>query len=1707
MKSFNYCLVIFFISFNISLFGQGVDTTAFPESDREALYKEIEKVLTEFKREDCDQAMSDLKTAIKERRMTEQHYEGFLKLTNVMVKRKMKRWNYILPVLSTIIKFAQDDNLTSQYFDRWIDISVKILEDQDPRKTFIFENYLKWSYEFWINNNLYKISLGSHTWKSESKNFDIKYENKELSVSYTNATLYCFNKADSLTIKNATGTYYPLKGEGGLWVGKSGTVDWNHDGARDARCQFKDFSFNAKQTSYKVDNATLSYTSVFKAPLEGTFSDRISRRTEVVQIKDPKTKEMVEVTRTPPNLSYPRFASKSRNIKIDDIGEGVDYYGGFRLEGSVVRGYGDENGRSIIYISNAAGQVVAKAVSKDFDIFKGERVVSSDAEVSLYLHHDGGIDSIYHPNTRITFNIQKREITLDRGKSKSSRVPFFNSLQQSELKTSFIKWPIDSDKIDIGNNEENLEMNSDKFFDDDVNEKYRLITTINPLIKFALYSEKLGQSTQEIKDGTCNGTNDWSGFDDEPESLDELCARDPTQCPEWYLEELENKKNNPDPINEDNPDVLDPPAPEEGTIDIGPPFDPRRIPAAELLVLLDKRMEKLNIMSCSEIEKVKKNPAFKIIKSHKDWKDFERNFPKKYKFGAIDATDVLSFTNDVVGPSHNIQNGWTLIQDMIADGFVTFDYKDSLVVLREKLFHYKNSANTKDKEHDFDRIKIKSVPSSSQKRESNAVLDIKSQEMETSGVQSFVLSDSQNVWCEPFRQKVVMKKNRDMDFDGIMTAGMLRFTGQNFHFSYQDYNVVMDSVDYVDFYIYEREVITQEESEEYAGFFKSSRVVDEAGFPSKVTVPIRNQLRNTKGILLIDISTNKSGKMASAKNMPSFDCLDTSYVYFERQNRMNKYGEKIYSSENFYYQVFPFVLDKLDRYDPEKLSFRGRFYSAGILPLVTEPLKVMFMDLSFGFETETPGDEGYPIYLREDANKGKGRFTGLFGMSNQGLIGKGRLDYLGATIESEYIEFLPERFVTDKVDSFTLREEVIDGVEFPKVLGEQVFIDWMPYNDSMFIESDIENNVPFQLFEKGEHALTGSLNLTPRGLLGRGIFEWDEAEMKSNPGGDFVFGRNSVTSASTSVSIKQQGDLAFAFSNDNVEAVVDFDKRVGDFIAQEKDLSTDLPYNSYKTSLDRFHWDMDKKNIHIDATQGKAGFFLATEMSQDSLFFLGESADYDLNTGLLQIDGVDHIRVADAFIYPKDRHVEIEEASHMRTLEDSRVLADTANQNHQIQRATINVLSKREYTATGYLEFNVEGHKEQEVFFSEVRVKQDGRKYITTGSGNLEETDSFYLDNRTRFKGEVHLSAESKNLTFAGYAKLASKVIPYPQWFTINSQIDKKNVSIDYKVPQNPDGESLFVGLFLGMDSLYLYPCILAPKDNNQDRSIFSAQGVIQFDRQNQMYMFGDSAKVLGKAEAGKLFTVSEANAKVTAEGKFDFSQGFNKEGMPPVQVECAGDFSFFMDKASDYRFEMVTLLDFYFPEVLSSIIIEDLNSNEETKEEYLYTSVRNAKLKSRLKEFVKDEAAYEKMWKLAADDNRLILPETLKHTFFFPTLVLKWSEKTQSFVSQGNLGLSSIGGKHIGQIIKGALEVQIDPLRGDVLTFYITSPNGDWYYFQYANGILTTASSNPNYNNAVTGMKRKDAKIRTDNGASFEVVIGNAAQYSQFRQRANSAF
>lgn len=184
-----------------------------------------------------------------------------------------------------------------------------------------------------------------------------------------------------------------------------------------------------------------------------------------------------------------------------------------------------------------------------------------------------------------------------------------------------------------------------------------------------------------------------------------------------------------------------------------------------------------------------------------------------------------------------------------------------------------------------------------------------------------------------------------------------------------------------------------------------------------------------------------------------------------------------------------------------------------------------------------------------------------------------------------------------------------------------------------------------------------------------------------------------------------------------------------------------------------------------------------------------------------------------------------------------------------------------------------------------------------------------------------------------------------------------------------------------------------------------------------------------------------------------------------------------------------------------------DLQSNEDLIEKVLYASIKNEKLHQHMQNYIPDEKKFEKMWKKVEDDERLQLPPDFMHAFFFVNNKILWSPKTQSFVTQGNrLQLGSIGGKHVGQVVKGHIEILNDPARGDALTFYIISPNGDWYYFSYQNAFLKTVSSNADYNNAISSLKAKDKRVKTENGNYIEIIIGSPGEYSSFKNKAGSA-
>src|SRR6185436_21184372 len=115
---------------------------------------------------------------------------------------------------------------------------------------------------------------------------------------------------------------------------------------------------------------------------------------------------------------------------------------------------------------------------------------------------------------------------------------------------------------------------------------------------------------------------------------------------------------------------------------------------------------------------------------------------------------------------------------------------------------------------------------------------------------------------------------------------------------------------------------------------------------------------------------------------------------------------------------------------------------------------------------------------------------------------------------------------------------------------------WIPYEDSMIVKQD---SIPFTMFDL-KTTLRGALVLQSKGLRGSGFVDWADAQLSSS---DIGFGKNKLKADSADFLIKSLDPKKFALQTRDVNASIDFDKRVGDFKSNTDDATTTFPYNQY----------------------------------------------------------------------------------------------------------------------------------------------------------------------------------------------------------------------------------------------------------------------------------------------------------------------------------------------------------------------------------------------------------------------------------------------------------------------------------------------------------------------------------------------------------------
>lgn len=1020
----------------------------------------------------------------------------------------------------------------------------------------------------------------------------------------------------------------------------------------------------------------------------------------------------------------------------------------------------------------------------------------------------------------------------------------------------------------------------------------------------------------------------------------------------------------------------------------------------------------------------------------------------------------------------SIQN---LLFDLASRGFLNYDFDLQKVTLFDKLFHYVDASNEK---VDYDDIKLISLAPKME----NAYFPVRDSVITINGLSNVEFSSKQKVGLKPLGDKILLKKNRNMTFNGRLFAGRTLFYGNYFNFDYNEFNIKMDSALNLDLYLPTGEV-------------------DKKMQP--ITFVVKSSIEKVKGVLLIDAPNNKSGKEDIAL-FPSINTKGFSYVFYDQK----KIHEGCYHRDSFYFQLDRFNLNALDSLTAGDLNFKGSMVSAYIFPDYREVLTIQ-ADTSLGFITQTP-ESGFPAYTN------KGNYKGALSLSNRGYYGNGHLKYLGSDMDSDTILFKPREMLCH-AHTFALKEDR-SAVPFPEVSGSGIIVDWLPYLDSMYLTSSV---TPFDMYKSGLHHFKGRLALSPGGLSGMGELDWDKGTISS---AYMPFGAFSARADTMNLQVKAlNASDQIALDTRNIRGEVDFDRQNGHFKANTEYVTSALPYNQYLTSMNEFDWDMRNQTITFLAPPDKYALFTSTHPDQDSLTFNGKTAFYDLKTNDLNIGGIPYIQTCDAFVYTEKGEVHIKPGGVMDTLLNARIVCDTSNQYHVINRATVQIGGRKFYSAQGFYEYNI-GEKAQEIRFDNIIGQRVGKgqmsekKTVTRATGEIAPDATFYIDHKTLFQGTISLSAENKNLFFNGFAKFDAQKLPNPGWFSVRSEADKNNLIIAYDEPRNPEGDPLRTGLYISKEVGVVYPRVMMPLFLRKDRVLLDARGVFKYNKQPDEFVFGDSAKIVGGAKKGCKFVFQNPNAGIQAEGVLQLGSGLKNvkafsagrvrtEFLPVGTVDQALDSLTMAPEIPDAKvnLDVMTGIEMNFPERLLKYIIADIYSNQFNKNEIDYN--REDWIEKALAEFIADE----KDWtKVVSDMKAKTLEIPAKYNtfeFLFSKLPLKWDTEYGSFVNRDmNLGIQSIANTPVNEYIKGYIEFKMPSSEDDRLYIYLKMANENVYFFGYQQGVLSVTSSNPKFNEEVQALKEKERIFKLDGDETYEIQYVEFTTADAFVARAQAS-
>lgn len=977
-----------------------------------------------------------------------------------------------------------------------------------------------------------------------------------------------------------------------------------------------------------------------------------------------------------------------------------------------------------------------------------------------------------------------------------------------------------------------------------------------------------------------------------------------------------------------------------------------------------------------------------------------------------------------------------LLMNLSLNGFMSYESYRETAVVKDKLYSY-IKANRK--QQDYDALRF---TSSTSQGEANAVLNMFDMDLRLSGVETFYVSDTHSVSITPKGGKMVMQKNRDFSFDGLIAAGRFRMSGTDCKFSYDDFKINLPQMDSMKFYV-------------------------PSFTDSNTFVMIQTPIQKLSCELVIDSSTNKSS-IKKIDGYPLLTSLKNSYVYYDYAHIQGG----VYNRENFYYELQPFVIRNMFSFKSEDIRLQGELHSAGIFPTINEPLVVM-RDYSLGFKKDF-STNSLAVY------GGKAKYYNSVDLSANGLLGTGRFEYGSSSSLSKKFVFHPDSMFC-MTQSFEYKA--------PEVKVTKTSEHFYPSLDYMIVEQKAE---PFDMYKDNHSQHKGYLKVTSSALTGGGENHTDEMIVRAE---DFKYLPDGYTSDSASLTILSLDRNSVAFESEDLKASVSLKERKGNFTSKTGVRQSTMPMLQYMCFADKFSWDMDTKLLSLQksgtgntslAMEGKnikelldleqeGAEFISIHPNQDSLSFHSTNAKLNLQTKELTAQGVYLIRCADAAIKPSNNTIVLHPGAQMDTIEKADVLFNTANRLHLAYNSRVHIASRNLYSANGFIDYKDAEGKKTPVFFKEITSATG----YSVGYADILKEQPLNLSDAFRFYGEVSVVAQDSAFMFDGGVSIAlacsDKESPYLKF---SSKINAENIEIPIsEAPVDVDGNRITTSILFKERNLEPKLAFFT-SDVEGDNVFLKAKGFLTYDKKSNEYRIASKEKLEDFANAtGDYLTVNRSSCKSKGLGNIQI-------GLPLGGVVESNNYGEISLSGENTSIKMSMALMFPFSDealnIMGANLYDDMNLEQ--------LDIENSRYKEYLPYIFGAEKGEEYLIDLVSNNEWEKIPKEMAFTMFLPDVNLRWDEIRNCYLAMGDVSVGIVGKHQINKKIKSRIQMIKTGVSTEI-RIYLEQDMDNWYYFSYNGASMSAVSSDENFNDLVKNAKKNEFKGKNGKIYTFRLA------------------